>query len=708
MKLSETGKLSLAFISLLALILVPLVLMVAKTSESAEYLAEALLQFKKSADSGRLVANIMKETSSVEMYLLTGDTFYLTRLREMNHIVKKDINEIASTAEKNERPLARRMLELSEEYTRLCEERVIPAVESGRPLTPDTRNRLAQLEEEMVATAARIQNARADSTSSLAAAVQKDFYRIADLMLFLFFWIIGLLSTAGILVTQKIGREHGIYSAILRSTRNAIVAVDRGGVITTFNQMAEALFEIDAREVIGKHFDNVFTGRVAPGEVNFTYPVVHVATTGQGICKDEKMYQSPDGWEQVLLLDCLPLDEGHRIAGAVLLARDITEAKVIEQRLFELTQLDGLTGLHNHTYLKRSLQRELAEAQKSGRKVAFLLLDIDNFKVYNDWFGHLTGDGLLQEFSRVLRRSVRSTDILGRYGGDEFAVIMPGADSAAAQKVGERIRLAIENYPFLHREEMPGGKITASIGIAVYPEDARNVNEMIAHADEAMYRVKRKLKNEVQLYFSVVREYEKDFGDLEPLLMNTAKALLIIINNKDRYTYAHSEKVAEYAGLLAENLSLPDEEVKKIRLAAFLHDIGKIELPRQILTKPAPLSEDEWALVKQHPSYGANILRSLKMMDDLIPLVLYHHERYDGRGYPIGLAGEKIPLGARILALADSFDAMLSTRPYKKPRSFEETVREIREQSGKQFDPVLVDVFLKVIENTRVHQGQVC
>lgn len=238
------------------------------------------------------------------------------------------------------------------------------------------------------------------------------------------------------------------------------------------------------------------------------------------------------------------------------------------------------------------------------------------------------------------------------------------------------------------------------MGIACFPGDSKDAAELLRMADEALYNAKRNRKDRVERYFSAFKEMEKELGS-ESTILATAKTFISIINAKDRYTYGHSEKVMEYSVLIAQGLGIKGKELMDIRLAALLHDVGKIDISSDILNKKSSLTREDWEVLKQHPVRGAILLREIRLLERASVLTLYHHERFDGKGYPGGMAGEDIPLGARIIAVADSFDAMTTERCYKRARSVDEAVAELKRGAGSQFDPEIVEIFIRILEDTR-------
>lgn len=361
---------------------------------------------------------------------------------------------------------------------------------------------------------------------------------------------------------------------------------------------------------------------------------------------------------------------------------------------------DELTGLYNHRYFQEKLQELLT----GNKTVSLLLMDLDYFKLYNDMFGHPQGDKLLQEISKVIMSQIPQDGFACRYGGEEFAVLLPDTGSNEAVQIADAIRIRIAEQPFFGAEHMPKQQITVSIGVATYPDMANNKEMLIILADEALYKVKYSNRNQVQLYTSVIDELKSNFqfGIEETELLHTIRTFLTIINSKDRYTYGHTERGMEYAEALARNIGLSDEEIKYIRFGALLHDIGKVEVPADILNKRSPLSEEEWEILKMHVVWGEEIVRPVKELGPCLPMIRHHHERFDGNGYPEGLAGQDIPLSARVLTIVDSFDAMTTNRPYQKSKTIPEAIEELRRCAGTQFDPELVEPFIETLQELRV------
>lgn len=363
--------------------------------------------------------------------------------------------------------------------------------------------------------------------------------------------------------------------------------------------------------------------------------------------------------------------------------------------------IDGLTGLYNHRYFYDVLNQKINAADQNKNELSLLFLDIDYFKHYNDLNGHQKGDMVLRKLGEILKQEVGEMGIAARYGGEEFAVLLPNIDKNEGIKIAERIRKAVQDTYFEGQENQPNGNITISVGLATYPENAKDDMELIKTADDALYRAKFFSKNRVEVYASVLDEIKKEINESETELVASIKTLISVINAKDRYTYGHTERVVMFSRMMAEALSLKEKERKNLVYGAYMHDIGKINISVDVLNKKMPLTKEEWECLKAHSEHGVEIIRNVESLKEVIPLIRHHHEKYDGTGYPLGLKGEEIPYLARILTIVDSFDAMTSNRPYNMPKTYEEAFEELRRCSGIQFDPELVELFIETINKNR-------
>ncbi len=314
-------------------------------------------------------------------------------------------------------------------------------------------------------------------------------------------------------------------------------------------------------------------------------------------------------------------------------------------------------------------------------------------------YGHQVGDVTLVAVARCLRAQTRQADIAARYGGDEFALILPETDLDEAVSLAERIQAELVRLTMVQGPRAI--HVTASVGVAAMPEHATTREHLIGAADRASYAAKRAGKNRVCQ--AEVGALPIDSASLAAQLddanLATVETLAATVDAKDAYTRGHSGRVSGYAAAIAAALGLPEADIARVRQAGLLHDVGKIGVPDAILLKPGALSDEEFAVIKQHPEIGERILQGLPFLAEILPAVRHHHERWDGRGYPDGLAGDAIPPDAAILAVADSFDAMTSSRTYRQALSISEAIRRVRDGSGAQYDPRLVAAFDRALAN---------
>ncbi|MGI6330544.1 MAG: diguanylate cyclase [Zhaonellaceae bacterium] len=368
-----------------------------------------------------------------------------------------------------------------------------------------------------------------------------------------------------------------------------------------------------------------------------------------------------------------------------------------------LANYDGLTGLANHRYFQEMLDNEIQEASLNKQNFSLILADLDYFKLYNDTYGHQSGDEVLRQVGQILKEETEEIGFAARYGGEEFAVVLPGFSKKEAVKVAQQLCQRISNFNFYGAETQPKGRLTITCGVATYPDSAVTKKELIRAADQALYQAKNLSKNNISLYFNILEEIEVTATEED--IINSIKTLVSIINAKDRYTYGHSERVSLYAKKLAQHIGLDKKTIKNLAIAAFLHDIGKIEIQRELLNKTSPLTFEERNIFYHHPLWGAEIIRPIKAFQDISPIILHHHENYDGSGYPYQIKGTDIPIGARIIRIVDSFDAMTTDRPYRKGQTVEKTLKELAQFAGSYYDPVLVNHFIELCKEGSLFQS---
>lgn len=387
----------------------------------------------------------------------------------------------------------------------------------------------------------------------------------------------------------------------------------------------------------------------------------------------------------------------------------IKNSKLYE-KAYEEARKDDLTGLLNRKSFFEVLNEEAEKIQNCS--LALSIINIDDFKLFNQLYGDREGDEALRKTAQIISASVGESGSAARYSGKEFAVILPGYDLNRARELTENIAKQIRQMNE-NAKDYALKALTVSCGICAIPYSASNVHELVNNADMAVYHVKHTGKNAVMVY-SEAKDQKIEMEATQSLYRegvysgyaSTIYALTAAIDTKDHYTFSHSKNVAYYAGELAQIYGMNEECADIVREAGLLHDIGKIGIPEEILNKPGKLTADEYEIMKGHVENSIGIIRHLPSLDYVIPAVIGHHERYDGKGYPRRIAGRDIPVMARMLGIADSFDAMVSERSYKKSMETKEALAIIREEAGKQFDPELAALFVEAVENGRIQVSQ--
>jgi diguanylate cyclase (GGDEF)-like protein len=394
-------------------------------------------------------------------------------------------------------------------------------------------------------------------------------------------------------------------------------------------------------------------------------------------------------------------EETSLLSAFARLAAQAIENARLHARTEEMAVTDVLTGLHNRRWLDGRLQEEVQRSQRFDKSLSVLMLDIDHFKRINDQYGHPAGDAVLKHLAEVVVSQLREVDLATRYGGEEFVVMLPETDDAAAMHGAERIRRAVAGASFT----LPDGSeisMTVSIGVASYPGSAAGAEELIAHADQALYLAKQAGRNRVALYRDMLTaEIEKDPNRIVELLREgpqNIQPVVTAVAAKAAFYRGHNDVVEQTAMHLAGVLDLAPAEREALRLASQLHDIGMVVIPDAVLNKKTALTPAEWQQIHQHPAVAAQFLEQVPALRLLAPIVRHHHERWDGGGYPDGLKGEAIPYLARVLAVADTYAALVSDWLGRQAVSLTEARAGLRAGAGTQFDPALVERFLQALE----------
>lgn len=378
------------------------------------------------------------------------------------------------------------------------------------------------------------------------------------------------------------------------------------------------------------------------------------------------------------------------------------------QELLKLSVTDGLTGLSNHREFQKRLKDEVRRATRYDSCLSLLMIDIDCFKKFNDAYGHQAGDTVLRMVGDVILKEVRSSDFAARYGGEEMAIILPETSSEEAYLFSERLRKDIEqiSVKVIGEETV---QVTVSAGVASFSEDAADRESLINSADEALYYAKKTGRNKTILYRETTSSYlehsdQAAVKQLEGEHEWLFKDLSTAIESRLPFNKGHFGAVCNSAMQIAKLMNLPNKQIHELRIAANLYESGALYLPAQLLRKQGPLSEEEWMIIKRHPEQGVNLLSKILEIKDVLPVILHHHERYDGTGYPSGLKGKDIPLLSRIIGVVEAYYSMTSASPYRKRMTEDEAINELKMNSGTQFDPGIVEVLVNVMKDTSQFQ----
>ena len=521
-------------------------------------------------------------------------------------------------------------------------------------------------------------------------------------------------------ITSEVKFES-ILQTFLEMTRS-LLKVEHSGIF---------IFEGESKEL--KLFKTTIKSN-APASLDcanamLTGPLGEAIKTSSALRINEVTAEFPSGHPAVKNFIALPLFSSNNKMSALLItvnknggftpddedtlfnfAFQAFQALVLHEEIARLAVTDGLTGLNNHRAFQEKLSEEINRAERYFKLFSLIMLDIDHFKSFNDTYGHQTGDRALKAISKIIRDELRTVDFPARYGGEEFIIILPETECEGAVIVAERIRNAVAEHPFTSE----GGErllLTISSGVACYPDAAASKEDLIKKADQALYLAKDRGRNTVCTYQDTIAEAIKEIpeeidGILKDPELKDIEKIAKGIDSKSHYTKGHSIEVAAYAVMLGKYLHLEQPQMESLRIAGILHDLGNIGIPEHILNKPGQLTQEEKSIIQGHPGLAEMVLIKYPLIETILPAILYHHERFDGKGYPLGLKGGEIPLLARLLSIVEAYQAMISPRPQRRRKTKEEAVAELREGAGSQFDPEIANAFIKLLEERNAGSEQ--
>ena len=474
---------------------------------------------------------------------------------------------------------------------------------------------------------------------------------------------------------EELINQKELLNTLVESIPDGIYHKDKDGkYLKCNNTLVKDYYKITKAEIIGKDIKSIYK-KASNRKGIFKEEKI----LDKLILQDDKVINTKNKLKEKIKIELnrkiryiesikVPvIDKGGVVTGIVGVVRDVTENVILENKLKKMSYRDKLTGLYNRAYFDEKL-KELNN--KEFFPLSFVMGDLNGLKVINDAIGHLEGDKILKEISRVIKNSCRKDDLIFRWGGDEFCILLPKTTEEEAEAICNRIR---KNCKLNHKTIIP---LSIALGVSSKKESQKPIDEVLVEAEDKVYR--EKLVNEKRIKKNIIDSLNKE------------------LFLRHDYIKEHINRVKKYAVELGKKMNLSEKELKNLKMLAKLHDIGKVGIPEEILSKPGKLKKEEYEIIKTHAEKGYRIAMFNPEFEKIAPCILAHHEKYDGTGYPLGLKGNDIPLLARIINVVDSYDAMTNKRVYKGSLSAEEAKKELKKNSGTQFDPMIVEEFLEL------------
>ena len=467
---------------------------------------------------------------------------------------------------------------------------------------------------------------------------------------------------------QALAEEKELLQTTLLSVGDGVIVTNLSGKIKMMNMAAESLTGWSLESAQSKPFQEVFHLVDEDTQKPCENPINAALAIKDAVTLKNTALITKTGQQRVISYNVAPIkDKQNNLQGAVLVFRDVTEERAFQKSIEYLSFHDQLTGLYN----RRSFEEELKRMDVSSNlPLTIVMADVNGLKLINDSFGHDTGDTLLKTVAKVIQKACRSNDVVSRIGGDEFVLLLPNSTASDAEEIITQIQTACK------KEKVASVDISISFGFETKERQKEDVSVILKKAEDFMYK--------------------KKLFEGPSMRGKTISAIIKALHEKNSREEAHSSRVSAYCSTMGQVLGLTQDEIYELKSVGLLHDIGKIAIDDAILNKTGELLTEEIDELKRHPEIGYRILSSVNDMAEMAEQVLAHHERWDGKGYPKGLAKEEIPLKSRIIAISDAY-AMISERAYRSALSPQAAIKELQDNAGTQFDPTLVPIFIKEV-----------